>query len=170
MLHLATSSSRQWVNRFVFIAAQVYVVVIVQLLSHVWLIANPWTVACRASLSFTISWSLLKLMFVVSMMPSNHLILCWPLLLLPSIFPSIRVFSNESVLQIRWPKYWSFSISPSNKHSGLISFRIDRFDLLAVQGTLKSLLQHHSSKHQFFGAQPSLWSNSHICTWLLEKS
>ena len=96
----------------------------------------------------TNSWSLLKFMFIESVMPSSHLILCCPLLLLPSIFPSIRVFSNESVLRIRWPKYWSFSfsISPSNEYSGLISFRMDRLDLLAVQGTLKSLLQHHSSK------------------------
>ena len=100
------------------------------------------------SLSFTTSWSSLKLMSIESVMPSNHLILCHPLLLLPSVFPSIRVFSNESDLHIRWPKYWSFSfnISPSNEHSGLISFRLDWLDLLAVQGTLKSLLQHHSSK------------------------
>ena len=108
----------------------------------------PWMAARPASLSFTISWSLLKLMFIKSVMPSNHLILCCPLLLLPSIFPSIRVFSSESVLHIRWPEYWSFSlsISPSNEYSGLISFRTDWFDLLAVQGTLKSLLQHHRSK------------------------
>ena len=106
------------------------------------------------------------------MMLSNHLILCHPLLLLPSIFPSIRVFSNESTLCIGWPNYWSFNISmnPSNEYLGFISFRIDWFDLLAVQGTLKSLLQHHSSKHQFFGVQLSLWSNSHIRTWLLEKA
>ena len=110
--------------------------------------ATPWTVACLASLSITNSQSLLKLKSFKLVMPSNHLILCYPLLLLPSIFPSIRVFSNESVLRIRWPKYWSFSfnISPSNEHSGLISFRMDCLDLLAVQGTLKSLLQHHSSK------------------------
>ena len=108
----------------------------------------PWTAACQATLAFTISWSLLKLMSIELVMPSNHLLLCCPLLLLPSIFPCIRVFSNGSVLRIRWPKYWnfSFSISPSNEHSGLISFRIDCFDLLAVQGTLKSLPQHHSSK------------------------
>ena len=108
----------------------------------------PWTVACQASLSITSSRSLFKLMSIESVMPSNHLILCHPLLLLPSVFPSIRVFSNESVLRIRWPKYWSFSfnISPSNEHSGLISFRMDWLDLLAVQGTLKSMLQHHSSK------------------------
>ena len=108
--------------------------------------ATLWTGACQASLSITNSWSLLKLMSIESVMPSNHLILCHPLLLPPSFLPSIRVFSNESALCIRWPKYWSFSISPSNEHSGLISFRIDWFDLLAVQGTLKSLLQHHSSK------------------------
>jgi len=109
---------------------------------------TPWTAAHQASLSITNSWSLPKLMSIESVMPSNHLILCHPLLLLPSIFPSIRVFSNESALCIRWPKYWSFSfsISPSNEHPGLISFRMDWLDLLAVQGTLKSLLQHHSSK------------------------
>ena len=114
--------------------------------SHVGLFAMPSTAACQASLSITNSWSLLKLMSIQSVMPSNHLILCHPLLLLPSIFPSIRVFSNESVLPIRQPKYWSFSISPSNEYSELISFRIDWFDLLAVQGTLKSLLQHRNSK------------------------
>ena len=110
--------------------------------------ATPWTAAHQSPLSFTISQTLLKLMSTESMMPSNHLILCRPLLLLPSVFPSISVFSNESALHIRWPKYWSFSfsISSSNEYSGLISFRIDWFDLLAVQGTLKSLLQHHSSK------------------------
>ena len=115
--------------------------------------------------SITSSRSLLKLMSIESVMPPNHLILCRPLLPLPSIFPSIRVFSNELALCIRWPKYWSFSISPSNEYSGLISFRMDWFDLLAVQGTLKSLLQHCSSKELiFFGAQLSLWSNSHIHT------
>ena len=120
----------------------------VQLLSHVQLFATPWTAAHQASLSITNSQSLLKLMSIELVMPSNHLIHCHPLLLLPSIFPSIRVFSNESVLCSRWPKYWSFSlsISPSNEYSGLISFRMDWLDLLAVQGTLKSLLQHHSSK------------------------
>ena len=109
---------------------------------------TPWTAACQASLSITNSRSLLKLKSIESVMPSNHLILCRPLLLLPSIFPSIRVFSNDSVLRIRWPKYWSFSfsISPSSEYSGLISFRMDWLDILAVQGTLKSLLQHHSSK------------------------
>ena len=120
----------------------------VQSLSLVWLFATPWTAPHRASLSITNSRSLLKLMSIQLVMPSNHLILCHRLLLLPSIFPSIRVFSNESILRIRWPKYWSFSfsISPSNEHLGLIAFRMDWLDLLAVQGTLKSLLQHHSSK------------------------
>ena len=109
---------------------------------------TPWPAAQQASLSITNSWSLPKLMSIESVMPSYHLILCHPLLLPPSIFPSSRVFSNESALCIRWPKYWSFSfnISPSNEHSGLISFRMDWLDLLAVQGTLKSLIQHHSSK------------------------
>ena len=110
--------------------------------------ANPWTAACQASLSFTISLSLFKFMFIESVMPSNYLILCRPLLLLPSIFPTIRIFSNESAFCIRWPEYWSFSfnISPSNEYLALISFRIDWLDLLALQGTLKSLLQHHSLK------------------------
>ena len=118
-----------------------------QSLSCVWS-ATAWTAAHQASLSITNSQGLLKLMSIESVIPSNHLILCRPLLLLPSIYPSIRVFSNESVLLIRWPKYWSFSfsISPSNEYSGLISFRMDWLDLLAIQGTLKSLLQHHSSK------------------------
>jgi len=113
---------------------------------------RPWTAARQASLSITNSWSLLKLMSIALVMPSNHLILCRPLLLPPSIFPSIRIFSNESVLHIRWPKYWSFSfnISPFNEHSGLISFRMDWLDFLAVQETLKSLLQHHSSKAPIF--------------------
>ena len=120
----------------------------VQSLSLVRLFASPWTAACQASLSITSSQSLLKLMSIKSVMPSNHLILCHPLLLLPSIFPTIRVFSNESVLCIRWPKYWSFSfnISPSNEYSGLIPFRMDWLNLPAIQGTLKSFLQHHSSK------------------------
>ena len=121
---------------------------LVQSLSRVRLFASPWTAARQASLSITNAWSMLKLMSTESVMPSNHLILCHPFLLLPSIFPSIRVFSNESALHIRWPKFWnfSFSISPSNEHPGLICFRMDWLDLLAVQGTLKSLLQHHSSK------------------------
>ena len=123
----------------------------VQSLSRVQLFVTPWTAAHQASLSITNSQSLFKLISIELVMPSNHLILCHPLLLLPSIFPSIRVFSNESALCIRWSKYWSFSfsISPSNKHSGLISFRMDWLDLLAVEGTLKSLLQHHSSKASF---------------------
>ena len=122
--------------------------VVIQLLSRVWLFATPWTAVCQVFLSFTVSQNLLRFISIESVMPSNHLILCRPLLLLPSIFPSIRVFSNESALHIRWPKYWhfSFSISPSKEYSGLISYRIDWFDLLAVQGTLKSVLQHHSSK------------------------
>ena len=121
---------------------------VVQLLSCIWLLVSLWTVACQASLSFTISWFLFKLMFIESVIPFNYLILCHSLLPLPSIFANIRVFSNDSALHFRWPKYWSFSfsISPSNEYSGLISFRIDCFVLLAVQGTLKSLLQHHSSK------------------------
>ena len=118
----------------------------IQSLSHVRLFATPGTAACQASLSFTSSWSLLKLMSFELVMLSNHLILCCPLLLLPSMFPGMSVFSNESVLHIRLPKYWSSSISPSNEYLGLISFRIDWFDLFVVQGTLKSLLQHHSSK------------------------
>ena len=135
----------------------------VQSLSCVWLLVTPWTAACQASLSITNSWSLLKLKSIESVTPSNYLILCHPPLLLPLIFPSIRVFSNESVLPIRWSKYWSFSfsISPSNEYSGLISFRIDWLDLLAVQGTLNSLRQYHFAnttvqKHQFFGTQPTL--------------
>ena len=120
----------------------------VQSLSHVWFFATPWITARQASLSIINSWSLIELVFIKLVMPSTHLILCRPLLLLPPIPPSIRVFSNESTLRMRWSKYWnfSFSISPSNEHPGLISFRMDWLDFLAVQGTLKSLLQHHSSK------------------------
>ena len=121
---------------------------LVQSLSHVWLFETPWTAARQASLSITNSRSSIRFTSIESVMPSSHLILCRPLLLLPPILPSIRVFSNESTLRMRWPKYWSFSfnISPSNEHPGLISFRMDWLDLLAVQGTIKSLLQHHSSK------------------------
>ena len=140
--------------------------VVVLSLSRVWLFATPWTAARQASLPFTISQSLLKFRFIESVMPSNHLILCRPLLLLLSIFPIIRVFSNESVLYIRLSKYWNFgfSISRSKEYSRLIFFRIDWLDLLAVQGTLKSLLQHYSSKASaFFIIQ------LHIHTWLLEK-
>ena len=120
----------------------------VQSLSRVWLFATPWTTARQASLSITNSWSSPKLMSTESVMPNNHLILCWPLLLLPPILTSIRIISNESTLLMRWPKYrsFSFNISPSNEHPGLISFRMDWLDLLVVQGTLKSLVQHHSSK------------------------
>ena len=140
------SSCWLWI---LLIASNHYVVLcVVQSLSHVWLYAAPRTAACQASLSFTISQSLLKLMSIESAIPSNHLILCRPLLLLPSIFPSIRVFSNELALRIRWLKYWSFSfsISFSSEYSGLISFRTDWFDLLGVQRNLKSLLEHHSLK------------------------
>ena len=130
-------------------------------------LCNPWTAACQVSLSIINSRSLLKLMSIESVRSFNHFILCHPLLLPPSIIPSIRAFSNETVLHIKWPKYWnfSFSISPSNEYSELISFTMDWLDLLAVQGTLKSLLQHHSSKaYQFFGTQLYLESNSHIHT------
>ena len=138
----------------------------VQLLSCVWLFATPWITALQASLSVTnFCWSLLKPMSIESVMPSSHLILCCPLLLLPLIPPSIRVFSDESALHMRWPKYWSFSfsISPANEHPGLISFKMDWLDLLAVQGTLKGLLQHHSSKalifqHSVFFHSPTLTS------------
>ena len=138
----------------------------VQLLSHVWLFVTPWITACQASLSITSAWSPPKPMSIESVMPSNHLILCRPLLLLPSIFPSIRGFSSESALHIRWS--FSFSISPSNEFSGLIFFRIDRFDLLEVWGTLKSLLQHHNSKASILWCS-ALWFYSPICPWLLEK-
>ena len=131
---------------------------VVQSLSCVQFFATPWTAACQTPLSITISWSLLRFMFTESVMPSNHLILYRLLLLLPPVFPSIRVFSNESALRIRWPKYWSFSfsISPSNGYSGLISSKMDWLDLLEVQGTLKSLLQHHSSKASILWPQLSL--------------
>ena len=143
----------------------------VQSLSRVWLFATPWIAAHQASLSITNSWSLLKPMFIESVMLSSHLILCSPLLLLPPISPIIRDFCNESTLRMRWPKYWSFSfnISPANEHPRLISFRVDWLDLLAVQGTLKSLLQHHSSKASIFQCSASSQSNSHIHTWPLEK-
>ena len=142
----------------------------VQSLSHVWLFATPWTAARQASLSIT-NWSWLKLMSMELVMPSNHLVLCHPLLLLPSIFPSIRVFSNEPALCVRWPKYcsFSFSISPSNEYSRLISFRIDWFDFLAGQGFSRAFSNTRVQKHQFFVTQLSLWSNSHIHSWLPEK-
>ena len=134
----------------------VYIVVVIQAVSSVWVFTTPWTVPHQASLSFPFSRSVLKCVSIESVMPPTYLILCHPLLLLPSIFPSIRVFSSESALHIRWPNYWSFSfsISPSKDYSGLISFRIDWFDLLAVQGTFKCLLQHHSLKASLFGTQP----------------
>ena len=159
------------VNNFLMAVNQKQLISSVQSLSHVQLFATPWTTERQASLFITNSWSLLKLMSIESVRPSSHLLLCCPLLLLPSIFPSIRDFSNESVL-IRWPKYWSFSfsISPSNEHSGLISFGIDWLDLLEVQGTLKSLLQTTVQKHQFFVTQLCLYFKSHTHTWLLEKS
>ena len=143
----------------------------VQSLSRVWLFATPWITAHQASLSIINSRSSLRLMSIESVMPSSHLILCRPLFLLPPIPPSIRVSSNKSTLRMRWPKYWSFSFSiiPSKEIPGLSSFRMDWLDLLAVQGTLKSLLQHHSSKASIFGAQPSSQSNSHIHTWPMEK-
>ena len=146
---LGTGAWENWhQNADTLAAAYICFLSSVHSLSHVWLFATQWTAACQASLSITNCQSLPKLMSIESVMPSNHLILCNPLLLLPSIFPSIRVFSNESALCVRWPKYWSFSynISPSNEHPGLISVRMDWLDLFAVQGTLKSLLQHHSSK------------------------
>ena len=130
--------------------------VVVQSLSHVQLFTTPWTVERQASLSLTISRSLPKFMSTESMMPSNHLILCCPPLLLPSIFPSISVFSSELAVGLRWPKYWSCSISPSNENSLLISFRIDSFDFLAIQGTLKSLLQHYSLKASILWHSPFL--------------
>ena len=139
---------------------------VVQQLSRVRLFVTPWTAVGQASLFFTISWSLLKLMSIELVLPSNHFVLCRLLLLLLSIFPSIRVFSNESALCIRWLKYWSFifSISPSNEYSGLISFRINWFDFLAVQGLSRVFSNTIVQKHQFFGAQPSLFSNSHTHT------
>ena len=142
----------------------------VQSLSHVWLFVTPWTVACQASLSITNSQSLLKLTSITLVVPSNHLILCHPLLL-PSVFPNIRVFPSESVLHIRWPKYWSFSfsISPSNEYSELISFTMGWLDLLAVQGTLKSLLQQHSSKASILQHSAFFMVQLSYHTWLLEK-
>ena len=146
----------------------------IQLLSRVWLLVTLWTAACQGSLSFTVSQSLLKLMSIESVLPSNHLILCFPLLLLPSIFPSIRALCNEKALCIRWPKYWSFSfsISPSNEYSGLISFRTDWLDLPAVQETLQNLLHHHSSKASFCcqtqGAHTgALWQGSDLSHWYI---
>ena len=155
---------------FLFILT-VKIITSVQSLSCVRLFATLWTAASQASLSITYSQSLLKLMSIESVMPSSHLILYHPLFFPSSIFSSIRVFSNESALHIRWAKYWSFSfnISPSSEYSGLIPFRIDWLDLLAIHVILKSLFQHHSSKASVLRAQLSLQSNSHIHTWVLEK-
>ena len=160
---------RVWVKPEEFLLPDLITFSSIQLLSCVWLFATPWTEALQASLSITNSQSLLKRMSIELVMPFNHLILCHPLLLPPSVLPNIRVLSSESVICITWSKYWSFtfSISPSKIYSGLISFRVDWFDILVVQGTLKSLLQHHSSKASIL--QFTLWSNSHIHTWLLEK-
>ena len=152
-----------------------FLIFVVQWLGCVWLFATPWTGACQASLSFTISRSLCKLMSIVSVMPSNQFILCFPILLLPLIFPSIRVFSTELALHIRWPKYWSFSfsISPYNEYSELISFRFDWFNLFAVQGALKSLLQHHNLKPSIWHSAFFMFQFSHpytttaLTTWLL---
>ena len=155
-LSWAPCAIEQLPTSYLILYMVVYVSQSVQSLSHVRLFATPWIAACQASLSITNSWGLLKLTSIESVIPSNHLILCHPLFLLPSILPSLRVFSNESVLHIRWPNYCSFrfSISPSNEHSGLISFRIDWLDLLAVQGTLNSLLQHHHSKASILQSSP----------------
>ena len=139
------------------------------LFSCVQLFGTPWTVAYQPSLPFTISWSLLKFMSIESVMPPNHLILCHPLLLLPSIFPSIRVFSNESALYIQWPKYWSISVSPSNEYSGLFPLGLTGLISFQSKGLSRVFSSTTVQKHQFFGAQSSLWPNSHIRIWLLEK-
>ena len=164
-----------WAKQLIYMKSKYWLIVhhhfsLLQSFSHVQLFTTPWTTACQASLSISNSQSPHKPMSIESVMPSNHLTLCCPLLLLPSIFPSIRVFSNESALHIRWPKYWSrsFNISPSNEHPGLISFRMDWLDLLAVQGTLKSLLQHHSSKASIF-QHSAFFTVQLFHTWLLEK-
>ena len=166
-------STKQVINKHwllvVFSSVQVSSV---QSLSRVWLFVIPWTAAHQAFLFITNSWSLPKPMSVESVMPSSHLILCHPLLLLLPVPPSIRVFSNESTLCMRWPKYWSFNfnISPSNEYPGLISFRMDWLDLLAVQGTLSRVFSNTTvQKHRFFSAQLSSQSNSHIHTWPLDK-
>ena len=145
--------------------------IVVQLLSSGWLFATPWTAACQASLSFTISQSLLKRMSIKLVMLSNHFILCCPLLLLPSIFPGIRIFSNESALHNRWPKYWSlsFSISPSNVYSGWVPLWLTGLISLLSKGLSRVFSSTTVWKLRFFSAQPSLWSSCHICTWLLEK-
>ena len=165
-----TGPNRRWILKK-FKLSNKYKFSSVQSVSHARLFVIPWTAARQASLSIIISQRLLKLVSIESVMPSNHLILCNPLLLLPSIFPRIKVFSNESVLWSRWPKYWSFSfsISPSNEYSGLISFRMDWLDLLAIQGTLKSYLQHHSSEASILQCSAFFIVQLYIHTWLLEK-
>ena len=168
---LGCGDSSVWVSPYDHVKISYVLFSSVHSLSRVWLSVTSWTAAHEASLSITNCWSLLKPMSIELVMPSNHLILCCPLLLLPSIFPSIRVFSNESVPRMRWPKYQSFSfnISPFNEHPGLISFRMDWLDLLAVQGTLKSLLEQHSSEASILRHSAFFKSNSHIHTWPLEK-
>ena len=158
-------------NSLIYFNGKIIVVAVVQPLRHVKLFVIPWTTAWQASLSFTVSQSLLKLLSVESVVPSNHLILCHPLLLLPPIPPSIRVFSNESTLHMRWPKYCSFSlsISPSNEHTGLVSFRMDWLISFQAKGLSRVFSNTMVQKHQFFGAQLSSQSNSHIHTWPLEK-
>ena len=166
LCHLLKSVSQLSENTYLYKhKAKIYIVLVVWLLSRVQLFAAPWTAAYHASLSFTISWSLLKHMSIELVMSSNHLILCCPLLL-PSVFPSIRVFSKESALRIRWPKYWSFSfsLSPSNEYSGLISLRMDWFIFLQSKGLSIVFSNTTVQKRQFFSTQPSLWSNSHIHT------
>ena len=166
------NKTSRWVSQHLFLLTTPLVLIVVfQLLSHVWLFVTPWTAARQTSLSFTISWSLLKFMAIESAMPSSHLILCCYLLLLPPIPPSIRVFSNESTLHMRWPKYgsFSFSFSPSNEHPGLISFRMDWLISLQSKGFSRVFSNTTVQKPQFFGAQLSSQSNSHIHTWLLEK-
>ena len=161
------SDSTVLVSEWVYTCAYIFI----SQFSHIWIFVTPWTPALQASLSITNSQSLLKLMSIKSMMPSNHLIPCHPLLLLPSIFPSIRVFSSDSVFCIRWPKCWSFnfSISPSNEYSGRISFRINWFDVLQSKGLSRVFSNTTVQKHHFFSTQLSSESNSHIHTWPLEK-
>ena len=162
---------RYWDLRDKFFLFFYCLVVVVHSLSWIQLFATSWTAACQAALSFAISWSLIILMSIQSVMPSNHLILCHPLLFLASVFPSFRVFSNELALRIKWPKYWNFSFgtSPSNEYSGLIFFMIYWFDLLLSKGLSRVFSNTTVQKHQFFSTQLSLWSNSHIHAWLLEK-
>ena len=168
------SLTRWWTRQFLPISVagpRKIVVVAIQSLSRVWLFATPWTAALQASLSFTISWSWLKYMSIESVMLSNHFIFSHSLLLLSSVFPRIMVFSSGLAFHIRWPRHWSFSFSvhPSSEYSGLISFGIDWFGLLAIQGLSRVFSNTTVRKHQFFSTQSSLWSNSHICTWLLEQ-